>query len=163
MPNLMRHEDLFEHLFGFRRDFDELFNKLFGANVFGPVPFTPAQTEVPPIEAWVDKEGKKYHARVALPGIDPKDVQLNFENNALTIHAERKETTEKKEVDYLRREFTYGVVDRILTMPEGTDAEKIVAEFNNGVLEVTAPVAVSALPRRIEIKGVAKPKIASAA
>jgi len=163
MANLTRHEDLFEHLFGFRREFDELFNKLFGANVFGTVRFTPTQTEVPPIEAWVDKEGKKYHARVALPGIDPKDVQLNFENNALTIHAERKETTEKKEVDYLRREFTYGVVDRIVPLPEGTDAEKIVAEFNNGVLEITAPVAVSALPRRVEIKGVPKAKIAAAA
>ena len=163
MTNLVRHADLFEHLFGFRREFDELFDKLFGNNILGPARFTPTQREVAPIEVWVDKEGRKYHARVALPGIDPKDHQLNFENNVLTIHAERKENAEKKEVDYLRREFTYGVVDRILAMPEGTDAEKIVAEFNNGVLEVTAPVAVNALRRRIEIKGVGKPKIASAA
>jgi HSP20 family protein len=163
MTNLTRHEDLFEHLFGFRRDFDELFNRLLGGSSWAPTRLALVQPEIPPTEVWVDKEGKKYHARVALPGIDPKDVQLNLEGNTLSIRAERKETKEKKEVDYLRREFSYGVFDRVLALPEGADADKIIAEFNNGVLEITAPMAAAALPRRIEIKGVAKPKIASAA
>ena len=163
MANLTKHGDLFEELFGFRREFDELFNRLFGGNMLGPVRFTPTQTEVPPIEAWVDKEAKRYHARVAIPGIDPKDVQVNLEGNTLSIHAERKQNVERNEVDYLRREFSYGFLDRVLALPEGTETEKVTAEFNNGVLEVTAPMAAAALPRRIEIKGVAKPKIASAA
>lgn len=163
MANMIRHGDLFEELFGFRREFDELFNRVFASNMLGPVRFTPTQTEVPPIEAWVDKEGKKYHARVAIPGIDPKDVQVNLEGSTVSIHAERKENVEKKEVDYLRREFSYGFLDRVLVLPEGTETEKITAEFNNGVLEITAPMAAAALPRRIEIKGMAKPKMASAA
>ena len=163
MANLMKHGDLLEELFGFRREFEELFNRLFGGKAWASVRFTPTETEVPPMEAWVDKEGRKYHARVAIPGIDPKDVQVNLEGNTLSIHAERKENVEKKEVDYLRREFSYGFLDRALTLPEGIEAEKITAEFNNGVLEITAPMAATALPRRIEIKGVARPKIASAA
>jgi len=40
------------------------------------------------------------------------------------------------------------------------DAEKINAEFNNGSLEITAPVAAAALPRRVEIKGLPKAKAA---
>ena len=163
MANLIRHVDLFEELFGFRREFDELFDRLFNGDILTPARFTPTHTEVPLMEAWVDKEGKKYHARVAIPGIEPKDVQVNLEGNTLSIHAERKENVEKKEVDYLRREFSYGFLDRVLVLPEGAETEKITAEFNNGVLEITAPMAAAALPRRIEIKGVAKPKIASAA
>ena len=108
------------------------------------------------------KEGKTYHARVAVPGIDPNQVQVNLQGNILSIHVEQKESAGKKGVDDLRREFRY-FLDRILILPEGTDTEKVTAEFNNGVLEITAPMAATAMPRRIEIKGVAKPKIASVA
>jgi HSP20 family molecular chaperone IbpA len=43
-----------------------------------------------------------------------------------------------------------------MTLPEGVDIEKLVAEFNNGVLELNAPLAAAALPRRIEVKPLLK-------
>ncbi|MGA7915511.1 MAG: Hsp20 family protein, partial [Candidatus Acidiferrales bacterium] len=57
-------------------------------------------------------------------------------------------------------EFLYGAYERTLTLPEGIAAEKLVAEFHNGVLEITAPVAVAALPRKIEVKEVKTAPIA---
>jgi HSP20 family protein len=60
----------------------------------------------------------------------------------------------------LYREINYGTFQRTLTLPEGVDAEKISAEFNNGLLEITAPIAAAALPRRVEIKSLPKAKAA---
>jgi hypothetical protein len=100
-----------------------------------------------------DKEAKKYHLRLALPGVDPSTVELKVLGNLLTISAERKASREAKDVDYLYRELGYGTLSRTLTLPEGLDTEQINAEYNDGLLEITAPVAAAALPRLGEIKG----------
>jgi len=115
---------------------------------------------VPPAEVWVDKEAKKYHLRLALPGVDPSTVELKLLGNLLTISAERKASREAKDVDYLYRELSYGTLSRTLTLPEGLDTEQINAEYNDGLLEITAPVAAAALPRQVEIKGLPKAKAA---
>jgi HSP20 family protein len=104
------------------------------------------------VEAFVDKEGKKYVCRVTLPGIEAKDVQVHAQGNLLTIHGERKFTRKTKEVELMEQEVTYGLFDRTITLPEGVIAEKLTAEYVNGVLEITAPIAAAALPRKIEIK-----------
>ena len=64
--------------------------------------------------------------------------------------------------DYLHREFSYERFERTIALPEGVDTEKIAAEYNNGVLEITARVSATALPKRIEIKSLPKTKGASA-
>jgi HSP20 family protein len=56
------------------------------------------------------------------------------------------------DVDVLHEEISYGAFERTFTMPDGVDADKLSAEYKDGVLEITAPVAASALPRRIEVK-----------
>jgi HSP20 family protein len=104
------------------------------------------------VEAYVDKEGKKYVCRVTLPGVEPKDVQVHAQGNLLTIHGERKFTRNVKEVEFVEQEVTYGVFERTLTLPEGVVIDKLMAEYVNGVLEITAPVTAGALPRKIEIK-----------
>ena len=85
-------------------------------------------------------------------GVEPKDVQIHAQGNLLTIHGERKVTHRVKEAELFEDEITYGVFERTLTLPEGVNVEKLMAEYVNGVLEITAPVAAAALPRKIEIK-----------
>jgi len=162
MNNLARRESFFGDLFDVRRDFDELFNRLLNEQPWATARLVASAPEVPAIEAWVDKEGKNYHVRLALPGVDPQNVQLNVQGNTLAVSAERKESRESKDVNYLRREMSYGTIERTLTLPEGTDASKITAEYNNGVLEISAPVSAAALPRRIEIRAAGKSKTAGA-
>jgi HSP20 family protein len=158
MRKLAIRENWFEDLFDFRRGFDQIFNRLL---TWPDMEREPAMFGlVPRIEAWIDKDAKKYHLRMALPGVDPKEVDLKLQGNMLTISAESKASREAKDVDYLYREISYGTFKRTLTLPEGVDAEKMNAEFNNGLLEITAPVAAAALPRRVEIKSLPKPKAA---
>jgi HSP20 family protein len=154
MKNLYTTERLFEDLFGVRRELDEMFNRILVGKPWElELPeFKRAFSITPAVEAYVDKEAKKYVCRVALAGIEPKDVQIHVQGNMLTIRGERKVTHRLKETELFEGEFIYGVFERTLTLPEGVSAEKLMAEYVNGVLEITAPVAAAALSRKIEIK-----------
>jgi HSP20 family protein len=154
MRNLYTTERLFEDLFGFRREFDEMFNRILTGKPWGleQPEFKKTFNITPAVEAYVDKETKKYVCRVTLPGVEPKDLQIHAQANVLTIRGERKLTHSTKEIELMEGEIVYGVFERTLELPEGVNVEKLTAEYVNGVLEITAPVAAAALPRKIEIK-----------
>jgi HSP20 family protein len=154
MKNLYRPENWFEDLFGFRREFDDMFNRIVSRRPWAAeLPeFKRTFSMTPAVEAYLDKEGKKYVCRVTLPGVEPKDLEVHAQGNLLTIRAERKLSHTKKEVEFMEEEISYGVFERTLPLPEGVIVEKLTAEFVNGVLEITAPLAVAALPRKIEVK-----------
>ena len=152
MANLAGRETLFTDLFDFRRDLNGIFNRLVTGSPSGNERPNRLIAVVPPIEAWVDKDEKKFHLSVALAGIDPKDVQLNLQGNNLSVSGEQKASEEKKSTDYLYQEMSYGGFERSIVLPEGVDTEKLTAEFRNGVLEITAPMSAAALPRKVEIK-----------
>ena len=157
MRNLYTNERLFEDLFGFRREFDEMFNRILTGRPWGlELPeFKKVFSFTPPVEAFVDKEGKKYVCRIMLPGVEPKDVQVHAQGNLLVIRGERRLTLRAKESELFEEEIGYGVFERTLTLPEGVNVEKLTAEYVNGMLEITAPVAAAALPRKIEVKTMA--------
>ena len=148
--------NLYGELFGFRREFDEMFNRILTGKPWTEWAELPAFQKqfnfTPAVEAYVDKEGKKYVCRVTLPGVEPKDLQVHAQGNLLTIHGERKLARGMKEVELREQEVAYGVFERQLALPEGVIVEKLTAEYVNGVLEIAAPIAVAALPRKIEIK-----------
>ncbi len=160
MTKLALRENVFEDLMDFRHGFEQLFNRfLTGWPAIREAEFTPFAL-TPPIEAWVDREAKKYHLRMALPGVDQNKVDVNVQGNTLSITAERKASREAKDMDYLYRELSYGTFQRTVTLPEGVETEKLNAEYNNGLLEITMSIAAASLPRRIEIKGLPKGKAA---
>jgi HSP20 family protein len=158
MANLANREHLFQDLFDFRRDFDQMFNRMLTGrrgqqdverrqrgDISMPV-FTPA------IEAYVNQENKKFVCRVALAGVNPKDVNIEVQGNVLTITGERQFSDEQREGALIHSEFAYGAFERDIELPEGVDAQKINAEYRNGLLEISAPISAAALPRRVEIR-----------
>jgi HSP20 family protein len=160
---LIPSNSFFQDLFDFRRDFDQIFNRILTGGPASEVASTPTGNFSPAVESYVDKDGKTFHCRVSLAGIDPKDVQIHAQGNTLSISGERKLRRTDKGVNVLRSEIYYGAFERTLPLPTGVDAEKLNAEYNQGVLEITAPVAASALPRRIEIKTSTQKQIGAAA
>ena len=161
MTGITLRDPFFEDLFDFRRDFDKIFNRILTGKPWEEIASRQNSFNfIPAVEAYVDKEAKKYVCKVSLPGIDPKEVQIHVQGNLLTITGERKYSRETKEREALHQEFAYGKFERMLELTEGVNTEKINAEFVNGVLEITAPVAAATLPRKIEIRQaapVAKP------
>jgi HSP20 family protein len=153
MTNLVPRENLFTNIFEFRRDFDQLFNHILTGNPLAPE-FNPAKKAVflPAVEAYIDKDGKTYICRVSLPGIEAKDVEIQLVEHLLTIKGERKTVRTTNGVEWMNEEIVYGRFERTIELPEGVVTEKLMAEYKNGVLEITAPLALTALPRKIEVK-----------
>jgi HSP20 family protein len=158
MANLVRRGHTFNELFDFRNSFDQLFNRFLANSGGGNQNANALLLAVPPIEVWVDTNKKEYHLSVALPGVDPKEIQVNLHGNELTVEGERQQSQDKKDANYQEQEFSYQRFQRTITLPEGVDAQKLSAEYDNGVLEVTAPLKESALPRQIEVKSMSPAK-----
>jgi HSP20 family protein len=156
MTNFLNTESFMQDLFDFRRDFDEIFNQMVSYKPWNQElqAFGKTWNFAPAVESYVDKDAKKYFCRVVLPGVEPKDVHIHAQGNLLTIRGERKLTRSTKEVDLREGEIVYGAFERVLTLPDGVVTDKLNAEYVNGVLELTAPVAAAVLPRKIEIKTV---------
>ena len=89
--------------------------------------------------------------KAELPAVDPKDVELNVENNVLTISGERKLEFEDKKENYHRIERAYGSFSRSFSLPRLIDETKIQATYKDGVLTVLIPKHEKAKPRQIKI------------
>lgn len=94
--------------------------------------------------------------RADLPGMSEDDVQIEVRDSVLTIAGERKVEHEDSQNAYYRVERSFGHFSRTLQLPEGVDADRIAAEFDKGVLEITIPKPEQRKPRRIAIGGFEK-------
>lgn len=89
--------------------------------------------------------------RADLPGLTEDDVEVEVTDGVLTISGERKAEEKKEGEGYYRVERAFGRFSRSLSLPEGIDADKVTAEFDNGVLEVRIPKPEERKPHRVEI------------
>ena len=92
-----------------------------------------------------------------LPGVTENDVDINIDNNVLTISGEKRSERETETGDeatgkYHLVERTYGSFSRAFTLPRTVDAETITADFENGVLAVRMPKSAEARSRKIAVK-----------
>ena len=76
---------------------------------------------------------------MAAPGFSKEDFKVNIENEVLTISAEKKNEKKDENSRYTRKEFQYSTFTRTFTMPENVEADKIGAEYKEGVLSLTLP------------------------
>lgn len=89
--------------------------------------------------------------RMDLPGLRPQDVDVSVEEGMLTVSGERP-TEDAQEDAWVRRERPTGYFERSFSLPEGTDAERITAAFNNGVLELRIPHPPERKPHKVRIE-----------
>ncbi len=104
----------------------------------------------PNVDIFEDEEGVSL--RFDLAGVEPKDVDIRFENGVLTLRGERKLDREDQRDNYHRVEVEYGTFTRSFSLPATIDAEKIKAESKNGILTVHLPKKPEAKPRAIQVK-----------
>lgn len=124
------------------REFDRLTQQVFGTNG------TANKPAVMPMDAY--KSGNDYIIQFDLPGVTPESIDLDVEKNVLTVRAERRlEFDEDAEVNVTER--PRGVYSRQLFLGDTLDTDSIEANYSQGVLTLTVPIAEQAKPRKIEV------------
>jgi len=123
------------------RDFDRLAEQMMlGGGRGGPRSF--------PMDAY--RRGDRFFVHLDLPGVQTDSIELTAENNMLTVSAERRFQSEDED-QVVIRERPQGQFTRQLLLGESLDADRIEANYENGVLTLSIPVAEQAKPRRISV------------
>lgn len=107
--------------------------------------YSSTDTTLPAVN--VKENDNEFMIDVAAPGLKKEDFKVNYDNGRLTISSEKKSEVEEKDGEKVtRREFSYQSFQRSFTVSENAvDAEKIAANYNDGILHIL-------LPKREEIK-----------
>ena len=102
----------------------------------------------------VEDSGKEVLVRAEAPGFEASDFDVQVTGDVLTIRAERKEEEKggKDKGNGRHAQRRWARVERSVTLPPGTDVEKVEARYRNGVLELRLPKSEAAQPRRIDVK-----------
>jgi len=108
-----------------------------------------SSTFAPSVDVYEDEHNVTL--KIEVPGIDEKDIDVNLENNTLTVHGERKIEKEEKEENYRRVERHYGAFTRTFTLPTTVDSEKVSATYDKGVLNIALPKKAEAKPKQIKV------------
>ena len=107
------------------------------------------RTWAPPVDIY--ENGDNLVLKAELPGINPDEVEIRVEDNTLYLKGERKFEKEVKEQNYHRVERSYGTFTRSFSLPNSVDADKVVANFKDGVLTLTMPKKEEAKPKTIKV------------
>jgi HSP20 family protein len=104
----------------------------------------------PAMNIWTDEDSAVVTAE--LPGVSIEDIDISVEKDTLTLRGGRRPEDLEEGVTYHRRERRSGGFNRAFRLPFHVDAEKVEAEFKNGVLSIVLPRAEADKPRKIAIK-----------
>jgi len=125
------------------------FNRLFNEQLRNHSEESALTTWAPAVDIY--ETPNELVVKADLPDVNEKDIDVRVENNLLTIRGERKFEKSVSEENFLRVERTYGSFSRSFSLPNTVNAEKIGAEYRNGVLTVTLPKREESKPRQVKV------------
>ncbi len=134
--------DPFRELTALQTEVNHLFSRVGGE-------VAERQSWTPSIDVIETDDSIKLKAELA--GMNPKDINIEIQDNVLTVSGERRFQEEVKEDKYYRIERRYGSFSRSLALPQTVDENRIEANYENGVLEVTVPKVEIAKPKKISV------------
>jgi HSP20 family protein len=138
--------DPFDEIMSTREAMDRLFEDFFSRRPrqAGPMVWQPA------IE--ISETENDIIVKAELPGIDPKNVEVNVTAEGLTIKGEARTEQEEKKRNYYRRELRYGAFQRTIGLPIEVKGEDAKATFRHGILEVKVPKAERVRPKSVKVE-----------
>lgn len=123
------------------------FNDFFSDNFFAPI-----RSDIHQFRTDIQDSGDHYVIEAELPGFDKEDIKVEYEQNYLTISAQRENLTKDERENFIRQERHYGEFVRRFFV-EDIDENRIDASFKNGILTLDCPKNAIEKPpqKRIEI------------
>ncbi len=134
-------------IFDVQDDFERMFDRL-----MRPLR-TPETLERGTFRPVIDMEehDDEYVVTAEMPGMDEDSIHLSVRNNTLTIRGEKEATTDKEEGESYYRERRYGSFQRSINFEKGIDAERVDAEYTNGVLHISLPKTEKEIGKEIPV------------
>jgi HSP20 family protein len=123
-------------------DFNRMVNRVFGAGR--------QEGWMPSVDVY--DEGDHIKVKADLPGIDPKQIEVDLQDNVLSIKGRREEERRVEQGGYYRVEREFGEFQRSVTLPTDVTTENVEASYDNGVLSVRIPKTEQKKPQRIEVR-----------
>lgn len=138
--------DVWNPISEFRREFDRLFD-----DWATPAPKSMRQDGhfIPACD--VEEGEDHYLLTLEMAGVKKEDVKLEVIDNQIVISGERRQESQRKDTGQAYSERRFGRFQRSFALPAGVDAEKVEANYQDGILRVLVPKAESARPRQIKI------------
>ena len=129
----------------------DVMDRMLSRSFFRPFDLTTSYwgaTQAMPVDIAENAEG--YTVKASVPGVKPEELDINIENNVLTIRAERK--AEESNDELRLQERYYGRLERCFTLPAEVDASKAEAKLEHGVLTLSLPKAEAVKPKTIKVE-----------
>lgn len=115
------------------RTFNEMLESFFNTD-FNPVFNT---SDTPAVNVVETKDN--YKLEVAVPGMSKENMKINVDGNMLTVSGKNETKNSEEKENYTRKEFSFSSFFRTFTLPDTVDADKISADYVNGILNVVIP------------------------
>jgi HSP20 family protein len=134
------------HLMSFRKEVDRFLDRIREGEMF----------DLPTSSDWIPnmdltEKSDLFVVKLEVPGIEPKDIEILFQNGLLTIRGEKKVEIEERDARNYRMERSFGTFVRNLRLPAPVEEKKIEATFRNGVLAIELPKTAEAKSHTIPI------------
>jgi len=140
---LMRYWQPFTEIETIRQQLDKAFDGLAAARDNSEATWMPA------VE--LADAGDNFVLKAQLPGIDPKDVDVQVTPEAISLSGERRYENTEEKPRYVRSEFRYGKFHRVLSLPAHIQNDSVQAEYKDGILTLTLPKVTEARNKVVKI------------
>lgn len=125
-------------------DFDKILGSFFNTGT------TTQKVRMPSVDIRENESG--YYLEAELPGLTEKDVDVQVEENLLTLSSKQSEEKEESKDRYIMKERSGMEFRRSFVLPRDADNSAIEARFSNGLLTLNIPKLPETKPRQIQVK-----------
>ncbi|MGC4053336.1 MAG: Hsp20/alpha crystallin family protein [Paludibaculum sp.] len=113
-------------------------------------------SESPPTRPWspavdIAENENELVLTADIPGVKLEEIDIKLEDGTLSLRGKREFEKKQEKGGYHRIERSYGTFQRVFTLPETVDVEKVSAQFDSGVLKITLPKKEVAKPKSVKI------------
>ncbi len=133
----------FQELETMRRQFDRFFEDAFGVTEVARGEWMPA--------AELHDNGDTLSLRLAIPGIDPANLDIQVTKDAVRIAGERRSEKQENKEGYVWSEVRYGKFSRAIALPVEVQNERVTADYRDGFLTLTLPKAAAAKSFKVTV------------
>ena len=103
----------------------------------------------PALDVFEDKDN--LFVKAELPGMKREDIEVSLHDGSLSISGERKSEKKYEEAEVYRTERFVGKFQRTVTLPSPVAADKVKAQYKDGILTITLPKTEEAKPKQIDV------------